>query len=101
MQNKKAASFLGLAMKAGKVLSGEFLCENAIRDGKAKLIIIANDASLNTSKKFKDKCTYYSIPYRICFSKEELGNFIGKEARAVAALTDEGFAKNLIKNIDI
>ena len=101
MADKKAASMLGLAMKAGKVLSGEFSCENAIRDGKAKLVIIATDASANTSKKFNDKCSFYEVPVRTCFTKEELGHFIGKDPRAVAAVTDEGFAKSLMTKTDI
>ena len=46
---------LGLAMKAGKVISGETGCENSIRDGSAYLVILAEDASANTMKKFKDK----------------------------------------------
>ena len=32
---------LGLAMKAGKVISGETGCENSIRDGSAYLVILA------------------------------------------------------------
>ena len=40
----KVHSMIGLATKAGKVVSGEFAVEKAIKDGKAFLVIIAEDA---------------------------------------------------------
>ena len=40
----KVHSMIGLATKAGKVVSGEFAVEKAIKDGKAFLVTIAEDA---------------------------------------------------------
>ena len=51
MQNK-ILSLVGLAMKAGKVVSGEFSTEKAVKEGKASLVIVAEDASDNTKKLF-------------------------------------------------
>lgn len=95
MSRDKIASLLGLAMKAGKVSSGEFAAENAIREGKARLAIVAVDASENTAKRFRDKCSFYGVPIYFRFTKEELGRAIGKEERAAAVITDEGLAKAL------
>ena len=50
----KALSMIGLATKAGKIASGEFAVESAVRKGKACLVIIASDASDNTKKSFND-----------------------------------------------
>jgi len=100
MQNK-ITSMLSLAMKAGKVVSGEFMVENAIKEKSAKLVILATDCSDNTKKKFSDRCTYRSIPYYEFSDKDELGHCIGKEFRACVAVLDEGFAKSietLLKN---
>ena len=47
---------LGLAMKAGKVVSGEFAVDKSIKEGSAFLVIIASDASDNTRKKFSNSC---------------------------------------------
>ena len=58
----KVHSMIGLATKAGKVVSGEFAVEKAIKDGKAFLVIIAEDASDNTKKHFSDMCIYSKIP---------------------------------------
>ena len=47
---------LSIAKKAGKVASGEFMTENAVKSGGAALVIVAEDASDNTKKKFKNMC---------------------------------------------
>ena len=87
---------LGLAMRAGKLVSGEFATEKAIKEGKAYLVVVADDASENTKKNFRNACTYYKVPFFTCGLKEELGHAIGKEYRASLALTDEQFAKSII-----
>lgn len=101
IQSKKVLGTLGLAMKAKGVASGEFLTEKAIRDGLAYLVIVAEDASSNTKKKFFDSCTYYKIPYKEFGSKDMLGKAIGKEFRASLAITDSGFATLIGKNLEL
>lgn len=91
---------LGLAAKAGKIVSGEFSVEKAIKEMRAFLVIIAEDASDNTKKHFSDMCSYRNIPLRVFGTKEALGKCIGKEFRANLAVTEEGFAKSIIKKID-
>ena len=58
----KAFRYLGLAARAGYVPSGEFQTENAVRSGKAYVVIIAGDASENTKKKFRNMCEYRNVP---------------------------------------
>ena len=41
---------IGLAQKAGKVASGEFSTEKAVKTGKAYTVIVADDSSDNTKK---------------------------------------------------
>lgn len=88
---------LGLAEKAGKMVSGEFSVEKAIKNRKACLVILATDASENTRKHFSDMCSYRSIPYYIYGTKEELAHAIGKEMRVSLAVTDAGFADSIQK----
>ena len=52
--NSRARSYLGLAKKAGKVRSGEFQTEEAVKKKLACLVILAADASDNTKKKFQN-----------------------------------------------
>ncbi len=93
----KVLSLLGLACRAGAVLSGEFSVENAVKKGKAKLCILAVDASDNTRKLFHDKCSSYNVPIIETGTKEELGKAIGKEYRASVAVTDQSFADGRIR----
>ena len=48
MQNDRVLNLIGLAQKAGKVVSGEFMTEKAVKTGEAALVILAEDASENT-----------------------------------------------------
>lgn len=47
---KKLLSMIGMAYKAGKIISGEDPVRKAIRKNSVKLLIIAEDASDNTKK---------------------------------------------------
>ena len=62
MENDKIYSFLGLCIRAGKLDTGELAVEKSISSGKARLIIISEDASENTKKQFHDKCRFYNVP---------------------------------------
>jgi len=95
MTNQAAFQLLGLAARARKVISGEELVIKEIRSGKAKLVLLASDASANTAKKIKDKCTYYNVEYRVFGDRYDLGHATGKETRVSLAIMDAGFAKKL------
>ena len=91
----KAFGTLGIAMKAGKLASGEFMTLNSIRDGSAYLVLIAKDASDNTKKRFTDSCRYYDVPIFIISDKFTLGRAVGKQERASVAVLDKGFADSI------
>ena len=98
MDNRgKIFGLLGLAAKAGKVQSGEFSVEKAVKSGRAFLVIVSEEASENTRKMFRNMCTYYEVPYYEFGGKEELGHALGKEMRASLAIQDEGFSKAIVK----
>ena len=48
---------LGLAGRAGKVESGEFCTERAVKSGHAACVIVAMDSSEPTKKMFRNMCT--------------------------------------------
>lgn len=96
----KILSFLGIAMKAGKLRSGEFACEMAIKEGDAKLIVVASDASDNTKKKFNNSCKYYKVDYLEFGTKEILSKSIGKDIRSVICITDDGFKNGILELIE-
>jgi len=87
-------------MKAGKVVSGEFSTEKSVKGGKARLVLVSEDASDNTKKLFSNMCAFYKVPRCFCGTKEELGCAIGKEMRASLAVTDENFAKVISEKLE-
>lgn len=93
-KQQQVSNLLGLAQRAGKVISGEELVVKAIQTGQAQLIFLAQDAGPNLTKKITDKSEYYKIKVSTVFSTLELSGSIGKP-RKVLAITDAGFSKKM------
>ena len=72
IEQRKALNLLGLARKAGKLTTGQDLVLAAIRSGKAKVVLMANDCGQSTQKKFTDKCKSYDVALTTEFTKQEL-----------------------------
>jgi len=53
MGANRALSRLGLAMRAGKLVTGDEAVMKAVRSGEAKLVVLARDASENTGKNLR------------------------------------------------
>lgn len=100
MPMNKFYSMLGLAKKAGYIISGETGCIEAIKKQKCNLLIIASDSSHNTVDKFTSLVNKHSIKHISLGTKEELAQAIGKDLIAVIAVTDENFSKVILNNID-
>ena len=92
MSKEKALNLLGLAMRAGKLVTGEELTLKDIRANKVHLVFIAQDAGKNTQKSIKDKSLYYKVPCVDVFDSAQLSLAIGK-SRMVVGVKDQGFAK--------
>ena len=99
MHNNKVLSFIGICMKAGHLVSGEFSVEKSVKSGHAWLVLVAADASDNSKKQYTNMCRYYQVPLYFISSKEELGHALGKEYRASLAVQDENMATALIKKL--
>lgn len=86
---------LGLAQRARKLTLGEEFVLQAVRNGQAKLVILATDAGKNTTKKMMDKCSTYQVPILQFGTRVDLGTAVGKGERVVMAVTDLGFCQML------
>ncbi len=98
--DNKIASLLSICQKSGNLVSGELSCEKTLQKKKAKLVIIAEDASDNTKKKFINKSFFYNVPSYIFGTKDEISRFIGKNNRAVVIITEKNLSlkiKDLIE----
>lgn len=97
---QKIHSLLGIAMRAGKLVSGEDGTMIDLKKGKLNLVIVAEDASNNTKKLFKDKSSFRHVNCIELSTKSDLGISIGKDSRAVIGIKDIGFANKIIQLID-
>ncbi|MDK2563308.1 ribosomal L7Ae/L30e/S12e/Gadd45 family protein [Romboutsia sedimentorum] len=96
----KIYSFLGLATRAGKLVSGDDSTLLELRRGNVKLVIVADDASENTKKLFKDKSSYRNVKYVYFSTKLQLGLSIGKAPRAAIGVKDANFANKIMELIE-
>ncbi|CAM3748795.1 L7Ae/L30e/S12e/Gadd45 family ribosomal protein [Alkalicoccus chagannorensis] len=91
--NEKQKQLLGLMQRAGALKTGEEQCIASVQKRRAKAVILASDAGVNTSKVFHNKCHSYQVPLYRGGTKEEMGRALGKESRVAAAVEDSGFAE--------
>lgn len=92
----KFFNFLGLAKRSGNLIEGYSKCDEQRNRRSFYLVIVSDDASNSTKKKFKNHCIEKKIPLIEDFSKEELGNPIGREELKVLAVVDKNIAEKLI-----
>lgn len=99
LQKRKILAYLGLATRAGKAVSGEFSVEKSVRQHRAKLVLVSEEASENSKKNFSNLCTYYKVPLYFFGKKDELGKAMGKEFRVSISIEDEGLAKAAMEQL--
>ena len=89
----KALNYLSLARKAGKLEAGEEPVGGAARAQHARLVIVASDASDHTWRRAKSFVAGTGQEcIRLPYTKDELGQSIGRSELAMAALTDPAMA---------
>ncbi len=93
MNKSKILGHIGLAARARKITSGEDQVLDGIRSHRAKIVFLASDAGVNTTKRITDKSAFYNVMLITEFSTDEITNAIGKTNRKVIAVTDQQFAQ--------
>ena len=96
----KALNYLSLARKAGLAELGEEPVGDAARAGKAYLIAVASDASEHTWRRAKAYAAGTEQQcMRLPFTKEEMGEAVGRESLAIAAISDAPLALALVQSL--
>lgn len=97
----KALNYLALARKAGFAELGEEPVGAVAREGRARLVLVASDASDHTWRRAKSFVagTRQQL-IRLKSTKDEMGFAIGRTSLAIAAITDVGLALSLVKTLD-
>ena len=87
---------LGLCARAGRLITGEKACVQAVRAGSACAAVLDGAASENAVKALENACQSHGVPL-VRTGAFELGDAIGKPGRMAACVTDAGFARRLIE----
>ncbi|MGM9539191.1 L7Ae/L30e/S12e/Gadd45 family ribosomal protein [Anaerovibrio sp.] len=98
MNEQKILNLLGMAQRAGRVASGDFAVTKAVQGRKARLLLVAADASEDTRKRYRQMAADASIELFYLGDRELLGHCIGKDFRAAVAVLDAGFANAIAKH---
>ena len=94
----KALNYLALGRKGSLAELGEEPVGAAARAGKARLVIVASDASDHTWRRalsFVAGTNQQCI--RVSFTKDEMGFAVGRTSLAIAAFTDPALALAFVK----
>lgn len=97
----RVLGLIGLANKAGKVVSGGSMVLEGLR-GAAKpgLVLLADDVSDAIGEKIAVLSQHNGIPSRSVLSKDDFGAMLGKAPRSAIAVKPGGFVSQLVRAID-
>ena len=97
----RVISLIGLANKAGKVVGGGSMVNEALRSkAKPALVFVAADVSAAIGDKIRALAAAHHIPCNVILSKEDFGAILGKAPRSAIAVKPGGFIAQLLKAAD-
>lgn len=97
---EKTLNLLGLMRKANAIAVGETNTGGAVRAGKAKLLLLAADASDNARSRARGFTHGRDVvTVTLPFTKDEIAAHVGVSSCAMAAITDIGFANAFMKSL--
>ncbi len=88
---------LGLAKAARAIITGEDKVVEKLKQHKLHLILLAKDSGSSTTKKIKDKASFYGVRVNCELTSQELSQAIGEINIHVIGIYNEGFAKLIEK----
>ena len=98
---ERIKGMLGFAMRAGKAVLGTDLILSSMSikgKGRVWVVVISCEAADNAKEKLMTKARYALVPVvEVEIGMAELGRLLGKTyAPCAVAITDEGFAKEIV-----
>ena len=95
----RALKLLGLARRAGALERGVRSTQRAVKDGRACLVLLAQDASEVQRNKVLKLLYHRETPRIILGSRVELGMAVGSAPVSALAVTENGFANQLVSQL--
>jgi len=93
-----AFGLLGLARKAGSVVTGAAATRDVLRGGRARLVLTAADASDVQLAKIEN--VLGSVPRRVVGNRASLGDALGVPPATAVAVTDRRLAEAILRRLD-
>lgn len=91
----RSPGLLGLAERAGALVSGVDKVREGIRSGRIRFVIVARDASRNSRGKVIPLLEAERVKWVERYDRAGLGRMVGREALSVVGVTDASFASRL------
>ena len=91
-----AMNMLGLCARAGRLITGEKACVQAIRTGGVYLALLDGAASENAVKAVSQACESHGVPL-LRTGEYALGDAVGKPNRMAVGVTDARMAARIIE----
>ena len=95
-QQQRLAGYLGIAQRAGKIAAGDTLAKEALLRRKARLLVVAEDASPQVREELL-LLAGSNVPVLSWPDKNDLGRVVGKSRRGAVAVLDGGLAQAMLK----
>ena len=98
----KALRYLGLAVRAGRLVVGAEDCARELRRRRGGLVIAAADAGGSALEQTSRLCGARGTPMLgTAYTKQQLGRAVGRDGPvAVAYICDEGLAKAFMAAVE-
>lgn len=98
--NQRILGLLGIARKAGAVISGTSLLQAELKRNTIGLLLIADDAAERSLAKLLDLVEQNETEWVRFGTREEIGKIIGRDSRICAGITDKQFAEVMALEIN-
>lgn len=96
----RVASYVALANKAGKVVSGSDQVEDAVRRQSVGIVLVAADTSDDIAQKLLRLAERSNIPAYRVLTRDRIGALVGKGLRSAVAVAAGGFVPALRNEIE-
>jgi predicted RNA-binding protein YlxR (DUF448 family) len=101
MMEERIASYVALANKAGRIVSGSDMVMQVLKKKQIeRLILFSTDISGEIRQKVVALAEKSGVEYFSLFDKERVGALIGKSLRSVVAVEGHGFVSALKREIE-
>ena len=94
-------ALLGMARRAGALASGTGSTRRALKEGRARLVLFAQDASETQREKVMKLLRHRTTPRATLGTRQALGLAVGSTPVSAVAVTDRELAKELVARLGL